>query len=273
MDKKRKTRYLLAVYSIIAALAIIFGLLGINYAKDTWRSILLNLATELLGVAFVFFLVNYLFLVDDWSISERIEKLLSRLELTRPSAKDFFQTPPSIDSYVQSANQIDMCGVTLTSTINKQLNNMRERLRKGAHIRLLVVNPDSLALQMSALRSKNPDVDYFRKRLETTFEDLEILHKLRTNYRQADSPSRTGSLSVRLLSYAPSFGIYHFDGSRSNGVVFVEIYPHESGFGSAPIFNLTLQVDGKWYEYFVDQFEEMWQSARPWQPSSVEDAG
>lgn len=206
------------------------------------------------------------------SIEKSGKRTLSLLEARftdRPSAIGFFQKTPSLDTYIVGADQIDMCGVSLTSTLNKQFSNLRERLKSGGNIRVLVVDPDSLALQMSALRSEDPDdVGYFSKRLETSFNDLGYLYKSWEEYQKLYSPSKVGSLSIRLISYAPSFGTISFDANRSNGVVFVEIYSHRSGYGSQPTFDLTLHRDGEWYKYFVEQFEQMWQDAKPWKPIS-----
>ena len=56
------------------------------------------------------------------SINKSVKRALSLLEsrfTDRPSAIAFFEKPPRLDSYVQAAEQIDLCGVTLSSTINK----------------------------------------------------------------------------------------------------------------------------------------------------------
>jgi len=203
------------------------------------------------------------------SINESVKRALSLLEsrfTDRPSAIAFFEKPPRLDSYVQAAEQIDLCGVTLSSTINKLFGNLRERLRQGANIRLLVIDPDSLAPQMSAQRSEEPDdTDYYRTRLEATLKDIEYLHKNWQEYQVQQGASK-GSFFVRLLSYAPSFGLLSFDANRSNGIVFIEIYPHGSGYESPPMFNLTPYRDGEWYKYFTEQFEQMWEGAKLWQP-------
>lgn len=208
------------------------------------------------------------------SIERAVNRSLAFLEsrlADRPSAIAFFNKHPSLDQYIQSANQIDLCGVTLTATVNKQFGNLRERLQAGAKIRILVVDPDSVALKMSAERSTSPDdTDYYRVRLDATLREIEYLFKSWEEFKAIrDSPSRTGGLSVRLLSYAPSFGILSFDANRDNGIALVEIYPHKFGFKSPPTFDLTPQRDGNWYKYFVDQFDEMWNASRPWQPRSM----
>ncbi|MEW5720623.1 MAG: hypothetical protein AB1817_18505 [Chloroflexota bacterium] len=204
--------------------------------------------------------------------NKRILSLVENQHAERPSALAFFQKEqsPILDVYTQSANSIDMCGITLTSAINKQFGNIRERLKQGASVRLLIIDPDSLALQMSSLRSESPDdVEYHHKRLMASLEDVKYLYKSwKENQSQQGQNSKKGSFSVHLLAYAPSFGIYAFDTSQPNGAVIVEIYPHKSGFKSPPIFNLTAQRDGQWYKYFIGQFEEMWAAAKEWQPKS-----
>ena len=205
------------------------------------------------------------------SIEKAVNRSLSFLEsrfTDRPSAIAFFQKPPSLDPYVQSANQIDLCGVTLTSTVNKQFGNLRERLQAGAKIRILVVDPDSVAIKMSAERSTSPDdTDYYRVRLDATFREIAYLFKRLEEFKatQGNSP-KAGNLYVRLLSYAPSFGIISFDAHQDNGIVFIEVYPHKFGHKSPPTFDLMPKRDGNWYGYFVDQFDEMWNAAKPWQP-------
>jgi hypothetical protein len=135
----------------------------------------------------------------------------------------------------------------------------------------LIINPDSLALQMSTLRSDVPEgADYYHSRLKATFEDLENLYKERIeSHTQKGGSSKRGQFSVRLLAYAPSFGIFSFDPNRSNAAMTVGIYPHRSDFRIPPVFELTPKRDGKWYEYFVGQFEEMWRDAKPWEPENI----
>ena len=198
--------------------------------------------------------------------NRRILSLLEGRFTDRPSALAFFHKLPSLDSHIMAANQIDLCGVSLTATINKQFSNLRERLKEGACIRVLVADPNSFALKMSATRSGSPeDTEYFRKRLETTFNDLEYVFMNLLEYQQ-DNTIKAGSLSVRLMAFSPSFGILSFDANRANGIVFVELYPHYR-YGTQPTFDLTFQRDGEWYKHFVEQFEQIWADAKPWTPA------
>jgi len=277
MDRQRRSRYVLAVYLVVLSLAVILILTGLFFTTNPdWKSVWINLGTGLLGVVVLFFLVQRFFLADEWGLSDRIEQLVRRLELSeRPSARDFFVKAPALDDYVRSAMQIDMCGVTLTSAVNKQFGNLRERLAQGATLRLLIADPDSLALEMSAQRSEVPeDVGYYLKRLEATLKDVAYLERGGFGSEEQEmqrANQNRGSFSVHLLPYAPSFGIYRFETAAGKSDILVELYTHASGYVNPPIFALTPERDGAWYDYFAKQFDDMWQRAKPWEPGSETD--
>jgi hypothetical protein len=202
-------------------------------------------------------------------LSEQIAELKMSLP-DRPSALSFFRTRPDFLSMLQSAFQIDLCGVTLTNTINMQFSVLRERLEAGAKVRILLVDPHTQAIEMSAQRSINPkDTEYYRRRLESSLSDLTYLYKYNEDMKRIRKKmSKAGTLSVRLLSYAPSFGMTCLDPDKKQGLLYVEIFPHKLGYKTAPKFELTLNNDKKWYTYFLEQFEQMWEAATPWDPKS-----
>lgn len=56
MERKRKNRYVLAVYAVVLFLAVALASVSFYLANHhTWQSIVLNLATDLIGVALAFF--------------------------------------------------------------------------------------------------------------------------------------------------------------------------------------------------------------------------
>ena len=160
----------------------------------------------------------------------------------------------------------------MTSTINRQLSNLREQLLQGAKIRILIIDPNSSALGTAEARSEIPSTGYYRSKLDATFQDLSYL-------QQVQSKSATkGSLEVRLISFPPSFALYSFDANRPSAQLVVEMYPHITGWEKTPVFHLTPgpvfnlmpMSDGQWYEYFVKQFEAMWERSSKWEAKPLE---
>lgn len=146
---------------------------------------------------------------------------------------------------------------------------LSKHLENGGKLRILLTDPASQAIEMSALRSVNAkDAGYYYRRLENTFDDIAYLIKFTQDRKQSGARNaKPENISVRLLSYAPSFGMTSFDSRKKNGIIFVEVYPHKYGFQLSPSFELTPETDKDWYYYFVDQFEEMWKAASNWNPT------
>lgn len=201
------------------------------------------------------------------SVNRSVSFLESRLA-DRPSAMAFFQPHPQLSSYIQRANQVDMCGVTLKNTLGKEYGTLRGRIQAGATIRVLLIDPESGAVEMSAQRSMNPqDLDYYRIHLDSSMRELAYLYKSEQENKNFQKRGASGKISIRLLPYAPSFGLISIDAGQKDGIIFGEIYPHRLGFEHQPTFDLTPERDQDWYDYFVKQFEQMWESAKPWDPT------
>lgn len=200
-------------------------------------------------------------------IEKSTDKLVSMVQkeiVDRPSAIRFFENTPILDAFFKSAHTIELMGVTLTSTLDKQASNIREAINNGAKVRVILANPSpkSLAIKMATLRSEEPHVEtYFKKKLDSSFEVLEYMKRM-----QNDQTGKSGSFEVHLVNYAPSFGIASFDFGQPNGIVFVEIYSHVSGYDTQIAFNLTKKRDGNWFDYFQNQFEDIWRNSVEWKP-------
>ena len=173
----------------------------------------------------------------------------------RTSATKFFHAGiPPLNEHFMHANTIDICGVTLSRTVREYFSIFEKRLRAGCSLRFLVIDPESQAAQQAAARSyaaKDPQL--YVERVNTSLEFLRLL---------ANLPDVKGEVEIRLLPFAPSLGLVIVDGDQPFGSVFVEIYQHMS-IDPCPSFVLEPSRDGRWYEFFKDQFRRMWDASRP----------
>jgi hypothetical protein len=267
LKKNFHSRYLWAIYATVTALAIICMFVGLNLRNTLWQSVLINLATELLGAVFIFIIVNRFFLLDQWQTSDRIDKLLEHLEKNKTaSAEHFFTDLPHFDSYIAGAQTIMWFGVTMEEEIHTNLPRLKERILAGCNVSIMVADPESKAIEMSSLRSKGILPNRFAKKLDGVLDDLAYLQQEIKGIKPLNPNSPKGSISIRLLPYAPSFGIFAFNAGENHGTIFVEVFGHADGFGSFPSFELTSRKDGKWYNFFLSQFRQMWDLADQWQP-------
>lgn len=244
---------------ILSIVAAIYGVFSGNQLP-----LLAGIATALGVVAFG--------LIRDRLNREVLAKQIAELKKSlpdQPSAMAFFHPMRDFDLHLKAATQIDLCGVSLTNTISTQFPILRERIGSGINLRVLVIDPKSHAIEMTSERSMNPkDTMYYQRRLESAFSDLTYLHKYAEDMKHTRNEGpKVGSISVRMLSYAPSFGLTSLNAAKKDGVIIVEIYPHKLGFKTPPTFVLTPEKDKDWYTYFIGQFEQMWKTANPWDPT------
>jgi len=269
--KKVRSRLFVAVYLVLFVLAVLSLQVARNSSDAFLSSALLNVGTELIGVVLVFFVVDTFFLRKEWDLADRVEALIEQLQRSdRPPASQFFTGLPDIGPLIQQHSEIDMCGVSLTSTINRQLTAIREGVCQGKSFRIMIVDPGtdeiaSDALKQAGARSEVGDITYYQTRLSATMRDLRfLLETVGPNGPELLSSRTPGSLQVRLLSYVPGFGIAGFDTRQPDGSIFIEVFPNHGGYASLAAFRLTENIDGIWYSNYRSQFEAMWQRAKPW---------
>jgi hypothetical protein len=113
--------------SLIAAIVGIFGSGG-------------NQLLLLGGISATLAVLSYSIMRDrrNRKVLENQLTVLQRNLPDRPSALSFFRKTPDLAPFLQKANQIDLCGVTMTNTLNRQFAILRERLDAGGNIRLLL---------------------------------------------------------------------------------------------------------------------------------------
>jgi len=65
MDKRKLKRYEMSVYLLLVLLAVVLSFLSNLVAQETIKAITINLASELLAVGVIFFIINRIFLLDE----------------------------------------------------------------------------------------------------------------------------------------------------------------------------------------------------------------
>jgi hypothetical protein len=169
---------------------------------------------------------------------------------------------PALDDDLRAASDIRLVGVTLSRTVRDLVGPLDQRLRAGAVLRVVVIDPDSSAPLEAVARTLGvTSPDFYRPRVSSTMDILAALASL---------PGSSGQIEVRLLPFVPTFGMYLIDPGAADGRVYVELYQHRS-LEPNPCFSVRAERDGRWYRFFVNQFDTLWESARP-VPLSAESA-
>ena len=182
-----------------------------------------------------------------------IDELIDHQRSAR--AEDFFvDERDAIEQHLMEADEIFLLGMTLGRTTREHMHSLGQRLVSGAHIRIVILDPeiDALLNQLSLRSTGNTTVEYWRSRLQTVQMVIHVI---------SETPNATGELEVGYLPYIPSFGFAVFDLEGENGNCYIELYHHESAKPN-PMFRLSATKDGDWYRFFREQAEILWASCR-----------
>jgi len=144
--------------------------------------------------------------------------------------------------------------VDLRQTLHQNYSLFQKKLTDGHTIKLLIIDPDSPACDIAAMRyyapmSASSQRDVIRASLDMCKELI-----LKTN----------GKLEVRLAEHPLTFGAIMSDPETSHGIVYLWHYSFKMSDANIPKM-MFHPADGYWYEYFQKEILSMWDAAKPWQ--------
>jgi len=176
-----------------------------------------------------------------------------------PSADDFFEPDfPNLRPYLESAKHICVTGTTLYLFTVMYAGTLQKKVLDGYELCFVVVNPDGPGVETILARSSIfPTISVVRQELCRTLDNLKALTDLQT---------RQGQVQVRLVDYDPTLGMSLMDAKQPDGVIVAGIYPQRMSWEIEPTFELNRSRDPYWYQFFLEQFDQMWASAMPWSP-------
>ena len=267
VDRRQRGRYLLSIYLVVLFGSLILIAIGLQLDPKVYgdiRNIILSISTELIAVVLIFIIINKIFLVDQWNADEKIAKLIESFERNRKTnAIDFFKTNIDLLKFYTESKSIELSGVTLNSEIVKNFSLFREHILNGYDMKFMLVDPNSIAIKMSSLRSEDEGNDsYYLKKLDVVFGSFDFLKRSIENAVKANQ--KLGKFEVRLLPYAPSYAIHRITKKDNKKYIIVELYPHKIGNNGSPMFILDSEKDKEWYNYFSSQYDVMWEHAKVW---------
>lgn len=180
------------------------------------------------------------------STRESIETLSEKLVKPQNADNFFWKSKRSIEPDLLQAKYIGFAGASLSRTLRDYSAILEERLRLGAKVRIILMDPNSTAPDQAVLRSKG--VSSRRFYIDTLRPTLERVGMLSNSSDKVD---------LGLLPYKPAFGMIVIDPDEPYGKIIVEMYPHHSD-SFAPTFELQPNRDLHWYKHFREQFDNLW---------------
>lgn len=159
---------------------------------------------------------------------------------------------PEFAATVEGASDLLITGMARNAFVMSHYNLLERKLRAGASLRLLLINPESPAIEVAAER-------YYVERSAASARER-VLHTLRLLAQLRASTQ--GSLSVRLTEHPLAMGVVATDSGPDGEVpaIFAEYYsyrtPGDPKFAVQPGNTLG-------YEVFLQEAEALWENGKP----------
>lgn len=178
---------------------------------------------------------------------------LSEELAARETRQTLLDVPPfEQEKRVQAAKTLLVIGVSLNTKIQTQFSVLRNKLRQGSAIRILLVKPDSRSVPLVAQRKENnPDPDVMNHYIRLT---LSTLGRLKQEFPD--------QIRIHVIDYPLAFGALTTDMESENGKIFLEYYSFKTEQDG---LHLALGThDAPWYERFREQIQELWAFSEEW---------
>jgi hypothetical protein len=128
--------------------------------------------------------------------------------------------------------------------------------RPDGVLRVVVLDPEAEDGVRFATRQLDDSLDYPVQQLRPS---LEAMVRQLALMRAWPVP---GTVEYRLLDYNPGFSLVAIDPSRRDGQVIVEVHGFHNDATHSRMHVELHPSDGRWYDYWLDQFGSIWSAAR-----------
>jgi hypothetical protein len=154
-----------------------------------------------------------------------------------------------------NSNELLLIGMAMARTIQGSRDDLDRALRRGAVLRVLLVDPthEELVGQASLLRPTGRST-LLSQRIRTSLDELVDLRD-----------STAGDLQIRVAPFVPTLGVNLMRGAPVDTIV-VQHNEHRPDAEPGPIIQLS-RSDGEWFSYYERQAERMWAAGTPWPPT------
>jgi len=190
------------------------------------------------------------------SLMAEIQKLQGTLRAiqSKPSADTFFKTrTPETTLISKAREEIWLVQETGSKVIEENFKPLEALIKRGGKVRLILASNDPKVVALIAFRNRNLNAASLTSRQNNAILYIESL------YRAIKGAS--GSLEVRHLAYPLDITAVFIDPESAETTYregLVRMVGFQNFFDDKRDFLITYSVEPETYQYFSQQFREMW---------------
>jgi len=230
---------------VVAAAILVADLLGLNT-----QQIIFNVLLALLGLlAFG--------MLEDRRVRERIAEAIEEGPFHHHQFFHEWDDRP-FRARVKNARTLDLLAIANYVFLSQNSQSLKSLIARGGKIRCVLIDPRSEAL-VAATRlavGYEKDPKYLTAQIELALQELAVLAQNADDLQQ---------VQVRLVPILPFAIVTSVDADTDNGEMYITLNGFEQQPSSRPSFILSRAKEPKWFRFFQDSFERVWEmeEARP----------
>ena len=162
--------------------------------------------------------------------------------------------PSDFVSNLDDAKELWMTGTHHSSAMTTYYHLFETKIKKGGHIKALLVDPNGAAYKMASMRfpgKVSPEQE--RTRILSSLETLSELKKI--------APER---VEIRVIDFLVEYNSYTLDPGKPQSIIYLERYTFKTSGGSRRPKFVYRRRDGRWFEHLNTEINELWQSGKVW---------
>jgi hypothetical protein len=142
---------------------------------------------------------------------------------------------------------------------DENLQAIREEIlnRPDGQLRVIIQDPAETESMRLLIKQLDESVDYPVQHMNSAVQDTQA------RFERIQKWKCPGKFEFGFLSYNPGFSLVVIDPTENQGAVIPEFYGfHNEHTGSRMHIEITRKLSQQWYDYWVSQFDYMWDEAR-----------
>lgn len=153
-----------------------------------------------------------------------------------------------INDKILKSETVEMFGLSFSATFHLLERNYKDLKAK---CKFLLMANDGHSVYGAALRN-GEDLDGLKQNCAINYGRITSMSKYESSF-----------VELRTIDILPHFNLFIFDRDKETAHVIVHIHGWRCpAFDSRPIFEIVKNNNSVWFNYFVDQFDQMWNASK-----------
>ena len=159
--------------------------------------------------------------------------------------------PKSLDKEFESSGEVWVLGASLSQSI--QYLTIEQKLKLGHNVKILIIDPESKAIEMAEYRVHR--IQNINKR---KFANLDVLRQL------CDLKKRYPvQIEIKVIDFLLPYRVIAINPSADTGILYIHHYSYKSETNKVPKFILNSK-NGRWYNFYLEEVKKFWNDGIYW---------